>query len=102
MGILSELDSLLEKIPLWKRLKTVPDEVDRLKQQVAELEAYIKSSGGEKCPRCSQMSYSLDRTVDDPDFIGLEFRETITNAPAVGMKPLNSAEIAEMTKPKGG
>ena len=46
MGILSELDSLLEKIPLWKRLKTVPDEVDRLKQQVAELEAYIKSSGG--------------------------------------------------------
>ena len=71
MGILSELDSLLEKIPLWKRLKTVPDDVDRLKQQVAELEAYIKSSGGEKCPRCSQMSYSLDRTVDDPDFIGL-------------------------------
>ena len=48
MGILSELDSLLEKIPLWKRLKTVPDEEDRLKQQVAELEAYIKSSGGEK------------------------------------------------------
>ncbi|NHB94831.1 hypothetical protein C5469_23035 [Photorhabdus cinerea] len=68
MGILSELNTLLEKIPLWKRLQTIPSDVDDLKRRVAELESKINSSSGDKCPKCSEMSYGLDRTEPDPMF----------------------------------
>ncbi|WNP29118.1 hypothetical protein RN616_11280 [Morganella morganii] len=68
MGILSELDSLLEKIPLWKKLKSVPDEVEGLKQRIAALEAKINSKSGDKCPKCGEMTYSLNRTEPDPMF----------------------------------
>ncbi|WP_063657120.1 hypothetical protein [Candidatus Arsenophonus triatominarum] len=68
MGILSELDNLLEKIPLWKKLKSVPSEVEDLKRRVIELEKIINSKPGDKCPKCGDMTYRLDRTEPDPTF----------------------------------
>ncbi|HGJ5878341.1 MAG TPA: hypothetical protein ACHBZ9_04505 [Arsenophonus nasoniae] len=51
MGILPELDNLLEKIPLWKKIKSVPTEVEDLKRRVTELEKIINSQPGDKCPK---------------------------------------------------
>jgi hypothetical protein len=38
MGILEDMLKALDRIPGWKRLQTVPDEVDELKKKVAALE----------------------------------------------------------------
>jgi hypothetical protein len=39
MGILKDLGELLEKIPLWKEFKTLPDRVKALEAQLAALQS---------------------------------------------------------------
>ncbi|ECZ8127622.1 hypothetical protein F8606_21685 [Salmonella enterica] len=68
MGILSELNTLLEKIPLWKKLQHVPDEIELLKKRVEQLENDVKSTHGKRCPKCGEMTFTLDRTESDPTF----------------------------------
>ncbi|TPG62567.1 hypothetical protein [Ewingella americana] len=68
MGILSELNTLLEKIPLWGKLQSVPNEVEALKLRVAALEAAINTTAGGKCPKCGKMTFALERTEADPAF----------------------------------
>jgi hypothetical protein len=38
MGVIEDMFKALDRIPIWKRLQTVPDEVDALKAKVAALE----------------------------------------------------------------
>jgi len=53
MSTIGDIVGLLEKIPIWKRLKGLPDEVDALKARVAALEAGLKKApAGEPCPLC--------------------------------------------------
>ncbi|CDH01737.1 hypothetical protein [Xenorhabdus bovienii] len=84
MGMLSELNNLLDTIPLWKRLKSVPDEVEQLKQRIAELEVYIQAKPGDKCPKCGMMSYSLDRTEPDPTFHDLGVQRDVYSCSKCG------------------
>ena len=42
MSTIGDIVSLLEKIPIWKRLKALPDEFDALKAKVAALESELK------------------------------------------------------------
>ena len=46
MGIVDDLLSALDRIPIWKRLHQVPEEVDDLKARISALEAKL----GEKWP----------------------------------------------------
>lgn len=68
MGILSELNTLLEKIPLWAKLQSVPSEIESLKLRITALEAVINTTAAGKCPKCSAMTFKLDRTEPDPTF----------------------------------
>ena len=38
MGLLDDILKTLDRIPVWKRLQIVPEEVDELRSRVAELE----------------------------------------------------------------
>jgi len=75
MGTVNELLNLLEKIPLWKRITHLPEEVDFLKQRIADLEERLVG-GGEICPRCNQRTFKLTDSVPDKDFgaIGVQIR----------------------------
>ena len=46
VGILEDILSALERIPVWKRLQHLPGEVDGLQKRVSELEQKL----GEKWP----------------------------------------------------
>ncbi len=49
---LSDLISVLDKIPIWKKLKTLFDKVDNIEKRLAELEQKENNQGQNKCPRC--------------------------------------------------
>lgn len=66
MGILEDVMKTLERIPLWKRLATVPSEVDALKQRVAALEARLQPATGDQCPKCRGMTFTLQESVPAP------------------------------------
>lgn len=64
MGVLDDTMKLLDRIPVWKRLQTIPDEVDALSKRVVELEEKL---GGKWPPdvckfcgeRAARLSHSL-------------------------------------------
>jgi hypothetical protein len=64
MGILEDILKALDRVPIWKRLQNVPDDVDDLKARVASLEEKL---GGKWPPevcrycgaRASRLSHSL-------------------------------------------
>ena len=54
MSTLGDIVSLLEKIPIWKRLKTLPEQFDALYARVVVLEREIaKRPSLEQCPICN-------------------------------------------------
>lgn len=71
MGILEDVLKALERVPGWKRISGLPNEVDELKRRIAALEERIASATGQKCPKCGAMSYRLtSSSPDDDDFVG--------------------------------
>lgn len=65
MGMLEELNDLLDRIPLWKRLSAMPDRVAALEQRIAALEAQLSGKAGELCPMCNAPGFK--RTASKPD-----------------------------------
>ena len=51
---LKDLTELLDKVPLWKRLKETPDKVVALEKRVAALENLFEKAPGEACPACGE------------------------------------------------
>lgn len=69
MTVVVEVTALLEKLPLWKRLKTLQNEVEDLKAHVAQLEARVAGGGAaDICPKCRNSSFEINRTENDPTF----------------------------------
>lgn len=51
-----------DRIPIWKRLQTVPQEVDELKAKVAALEELVSGKAlADACPFCGARALRLDR-----------------------------------------
>lgn len=59
MGILEDVMKALERIPAWKRVTALPDEVAQLQKRVAQLEQRIAPASGDACPSCRTMNFSL-------------------------------------------
>jgi hypothetical protein len=67
MGTLSDITGLLEKIPLWKRLKRLPEDFDQLAQRVAALErALNETPPADACPKCRKRTYELASSRPHP------------------------------------
>ncbi len=66
MGILEDVIKALERIPAWKRVSTVPDELAALRKRVEALELRLAVASGDKCPRCRVMAYSLSESRPEP------------------------------------
>lgn len=67
MGLLDDVMKTLDRIPIWKRLQTLPPEVDALTKRVAALEARLAPATGDQCPKCRAMTFKLDRTEPEPE-----------------------------------
>ena len=59
MGAVQDLITLLDKIPIWKRVQALPDETDALKERVEELEKLFKNPVPKWCPACKSQLLNL-------------------------------------------
>ena len=60
MFSVSDILSLLDKIPIWKTLKELPDRVTKLEEEVVILKA---KPNGARCSECAQYTIFLDPQV---------------------------------------
>ena len=66
MEVIEDIMKALERIPLWKRLSSVPSEIEELKKRIAALEAKLSPAKGEQCPRCKELTFTLTETLPMP------------------------------------
>lgn len=55
MVSVSDILKILDQVPIWKRLKAMPERIEALEARVAELESAIadpREQPGEPCPAC--------------------------------------------------
>lgn len=68
MGVLDDVWNALDRIPIWKRLQEVPDEVDDLKKRVADLEEKLNGKWpAEVCRYCGERATRLSMSVGPTD-----------------------------------
>lgn len=56
--MIKDLNELLEKIPVWKKLVQLPDRIDSLEKRIKSIEDKMSGSG-ELCPFCKQPTLRL-------------------------------------------
>jgi predicted RNA-binding Zn-ribbon protein involved in translation (DUF1610 family) len=66
MGILEDVMKALERIPAWKRLNAMPQEMAALEARIRALEEKLKPATGSKCPKCGVMSLALEKSQPAP------------------------------------
>jgi hypothetical protein len=70
MSAISELISLLDKIPAWRRLSSLPERFDELESRLKILENKLVGDG-DICPRCKNPNFKLIKSEPDKIFGGL-------------------------------
>lgn len=68
MGLLEDIMKTLERIPVWKRLATLPDEVEALNKRIAALEEKLAPATGKRCPVCDALSLKVISSSPHPEF----------------------------------
>jgi DNA-directed RNA polymerase subunit M/transcription elongation factor TFIIS len=66
MVSVSDLLTLLDKVPVWKRIKELPDRIVKLESRVSELEGKLgKPLSKDACPKCGERQFFVEhsRTV---------------------------------------
>ncbi len=58
MFSIKDLNELLDKIPLWKKMKYAPERIDALEKRIASLEKQL-SGTGDICPKCKKPTFEL-------------------------------------------
>jgi transcription elongation factor Elf1 len=58
---ISDILAILDKIPIWKKLKEMPSKIESLEKRIAELENKTLKPN-EVCPRCHSEEYSVVST----------------------------------------
>lgn len=60
MGMVDDVLKVLDRIPIWKRLNDVPDEIDDLTRRVAELENKLGGKWpADVCRFCGERSVRM-------------------------------------------
>jgi len=76
MSTLGDIGKLLEQIPLWKRLKSIPGEVDELRTRLEKLEnAIAERPALENCPICGAGNLKVKTVRDHPTFGAMGIQE---------------------------
>jgi uncharacterized protein with PIN domain len=70
MFSLKDLNELLDKMPLWKKIKDSPARIDSLEKRISSLENRL-SGTGDICPKCKQPKLELESSKVIDDIIGL-------------------------------
>jgi ribosomal protein L37AE/L43A len=73
MALLEELNALLDRMPLWKRLSALPQKTDELEARIAALEAQLSGKAGPTCPVCNAPGFKRAGSKPDPAMGGLGF-----------------------------
>ncbi|TAL89260.1 MAG: hypothetical protein EPN77_05890 [Candidimonas sp.] len=58
----------LDRIPIWKRVSALPDEVEELKKRITALEIKLAPATGEQCPLCKEPHFKVIESTPDPQF----------------------------------
>jgi hypothetical protein len=71
-----DITDLLDRIPIWKKLKALPDQLEQLQARVAALEARLSDATGDVCPKCRQPRFDLVDSGPDKTFgdLGVQSR----------------------------
>lgn len=56
---LKDLLAVLDKWPVWKRVKEAPDRIDNLENRVEALEKRLEKVPGDACPACGSLAMRL-------------------------------------------
>jgi DNA-directed RNA polymerase subunit RPC12/RpoP len=64
MGIIDDTMKALERIPLWKRVSHLPDEVAGLRARIEAIEKRLEGKTGIECPICGALDFK--RTKSEP------------------------------------
>jgi uncharacterized protein with PIN domain len=56
--LIKDINELLEKIPIWKKLIHLPDKFDDLEKRIKSIENRMSGSG-ELCPYCKEPALQL-------------------------------------------
>lgn len=68
MALLEELNALLDRMPLWKRLSSLPQKTDELEARIAALEAQLSGKTGPLCPICDAPGLKRTKSEPHPEF----------------------------------
>lgn len=68
MGLLEDIMLALERIPVWKRVKALPDEVEALKARINSIEQRMAGGSGHLCPKCSSPQFKLESSNPNRQF----------------------------------
>jgi hypothetical protein len=52
---------LLDRIPVWRAMKELPDRVEALEARLCDLEAKLAKAPGEACPFCGDRAFRIER-----------------------------------------
>jgi hypothetical protein len=68
MGLLEDIIRTLERVPGWKRIAAMPEEMDALKKRIDALEAKLLPATGEQCPVCRAAAFRVISNRPMPHF----------------------------------
>lgn len=66
MGLCEDIMKTLERIPVWKRVKELPSEVDALRKRIEAIEKRLDGGSGKLCPACGSPKFKLESSLPDP------------------------------------
>lgn len=64
MGMIDDILKALDRIPIWARLTKVPDEVDKLRERVLELESKLNGKWpADVCKFCGERAMRMKASM---------------------------------------
>jgi uncharacterized protein with PIN domain len=84
MGLLEDIIRTLERVPGWKRIAAMPEEMDALKKRIDALEAKLAPATGEQCPICKSPTLRVIASAPHKHFGAMGTKEDTLRCDACG------------------